>query len=104
MQGITVKGIVFNWVQGIDAWNVYLSEGGALELATFLDIRGEECWRAEIVGPAFAGINEPAIVASTPTEALEHLRRRLAYLDETGYREAAETHIAALKTLSKDPS
>lgn len=106
MQGITVKGIVFNWFEAVEDWVVYRSECGNIDLTTYLDfrfyLRGAERWRADIVGPAFAGINEPAIDAVTPGAALAQLRRRLADLDETGYREAAETHIAALKALSKE--
>lgn len=104
MHGIIVRGIVFKWLDRFGARTFYRSACGTIDLHRYYSLRNERRWRAEVVGPVFAGINEPAIDEATPVEALDVLRRRLVMMGESSYREAAETHITALKTLSKDPT
>lgn len=102
MRRFTAKGIVFNWLETFDGRVIYRSECGNIDLSTYFTFRNEQRWRAEVVGLAFAGINEPCIDEATPEEALDILRRRLVVMDESTYREAAERHIAARKALIKE--
>lgn len=99
-----MQGIVFKRLDRFSDRTIYRSACGTIDLHCYYSLQNERRWRADVVGLAFAGINEPCIDEATPEEAFDTLRRRLVVMGESNYREAAETHITALKTLIKDSS